>query len=65
MNPKILQYPVTLKFLTMTNLYEVANYIQNLTGCKANVQEHNVNYKKQIAVDKDLINKKFENYIGH
>ena len=42
----------------------MANYIQNLTGCKANVQEHNVNYKKQIAVDKDLINKKFENYIG-
>ena len=62
--PKNITVPSYAKVFNYDRLYEVANYIQNLTGCKANVQEHNVNYKKQIAVDKDLINEKFENYIG-
>ena len=61
--PKEIKVTSHAKFFNYDKLYEVANYIQMLTGFKVNIQEHDIEYKKHIAVDKKQIYKMYKNYI--
>ena len=61
--PEEIKVPSHAKIFNYDKLYEVANYIQMLTGFKVNIQEHDIEYKKHIAVDKKQIYKMYQNYI--
>ena len=53
-NPKIFYYD---------KLYELANFIQMLTGHKVHIKEHGINYKKHLAVNKKEIDNMYEDYL--
>ena len=60
---KKITVPSHAKIFYYDKLYELANYIQMLTGYKANIKEHNIEYKKHIAVDKNIIYKMYKKYL--
>ena len=60
--PEKITIPTHAKIFSYDKLYEVANYIQMLTGFKVNYKEHNVEYNKHI-VDKEKVNEIYNEYL--
>ena len=60
--PEKITVPAHAKIFSYDKLYEVANYVQMLTGCKVNFREHGVEYKKNV-VDHETVNKMYKEYL--